>query len=207
MSDSTVRRRHRWKARLAGLLRWLHIYLSMLGLAMLLFFSVTGLTLNHPDWFTSGEARLVEVEGTIDPNWVKPGAEENVGKLEIVEYLRKTHGVRGALSDFRVDDIECMVTFKGPGYAADAFIERENGRYRFSETAHGVVAVFNDLHKGRDTGPFWSVFIDVSAVVAALMSLSGLGLLFFLKRRRAAGLGVALLGTAIVVLLAVLFVP
>ncbi len=175
---------------------------------MLLFFSVTGLTLNHPGWFSSGPARLVEAEGALgDPSWVKPGPAEGVARLEVVEFLRTTRGVRGALSDFSIDDMECMVTFKGPGYAADALIDRETGRYRFSESASGLVAVFNDLHKGRDTGPYWSVFIDVSAIVAAVMSLSGLGLLFFLKRRRGPGLVVAVLGTVIVVLLAVLFVP
>lgn len=188
-------------------MRWLHIYLSMLGLAMLLFFSLTGLTLNHPDWFSLGASRSAEAEGSLDPSWVKPGPSENVARLEVVEHLRQAQGARGALSDFTIDDIECMVTFKGPGYAADAFIDRENGRYRFSETAHGLVAVLNDLHKGRDTGAVWSVFIDVSAILAALMSLSGLGLLFFLKRRRVPGLAVALLGTVIVALLAMLFVP
>ena len=57
-----------------------------------------------------------------------------------------------------------MVTFKGPGYAADAFIDRESGRYDLTQTYHGFIAVINDLHKGRDTGPAWSVVIDVSAV-------------------------------------------
>ena len=32
-------------------MRWLHVYLSMISLAVVLFFSVTGITLNHPDWF------------------------------------------------------------------------------------------------------------------------------------------------------------
>jgi hypothetical protein len=39
-------------------MRWLHIYLSMFGLAAVLFFSVTGLTLNHPDWFGEPERRV-----------------------------------------------------------------------------------------------------------------------------------------------------
>jgi hypothetical protein len=206
-AERAVRQRHKWKAKLAGAFRWLHIYLSMIGLAMLLFFSVTGLTLNHPGWFYDGAMRSVEAEGTLEPSWVKPGPEENVARLEVVEHLRSAHGVRGALSEFRVDDFECMVVFKGPGYAADAFIDRESGRYRFSETGHGLVAILNDLHKGRDTGPVWSVFIDVSAVLTALMSLTGLGLLLFLKRRRVPGLVTALVGTVIVVLLALLFVP
>jgi hypothetical protein len=202
-----VRHRHRWKARLAGAFRWLHIYLSMIGLAALLFFSVTGLTLNHPDWFYAGASRSAAAEGKLDPSWVRPGPAESVAKLEVVEHLRRAHGVRGALADFTIDEYECVIGFKGPGYAADAFVDRASGAYRFSETAHGLVAILNDLHKGRDSGPVWSVLIDVSAVLSTLMALTGLGLLLFLKRRRVPGLLVALVGTALVVLLAWLFVP
>ncbi|RZL28742.1 MAG: peptidase, partial [Pedobacter sp.] len=39
------------KKEVAKLSRWLHIYLSMVSFAIVLFFSVTGLTLNHPTWF------------------------------------------------------------------------------------------------------------------------------------------------------------
>jgi hypothetical protein len=202
-----VRHRHRWKARLAGAMRWLHVYLSMIGLAVLLFFSVTGITLNHPDWFYGGAARSAEAAGELDPSWVRPGPAEGVDRLRVVEHLRQARGARGAMSDFTIDESECVVAFKGPGYAADAFIDRATGAYRFSETAHGLVAILNDLHKGRDTGPVWSAFIDASAVLATLMSLTGLGLLLFLKRRRVPGLVAALVGTAIVALLAALFVP
>ena len=77
----------------------------------------------------------------------------DVAKLEVVEHLRSAHAIRGAVAEFRVDEAECLVTFKGPGYAADAFIDRETGRYDVSQTSHGFIAVVNDLHKGRDTGP------------------------------------------------------
>ena len=40
----------RLKVRFAAAARWLHIYASVLGLGAVLFFSITGLTLNHPDW-------------------------------------------------------------------------------------------------------------------------------------------------------------
>ena len=60
--------------------------------------------------------------------------------------------IRGALAEFRVDDTECTVSFKGPGYSADAFIDRESGQYTLTEFDHGLIAVINDLHKGRDTG-------------------------------------------------------
>jgi len=206
--------------RFAGLIRWLHIYLSMFGLASVLFFSATGLTLNHPDWFFAGAVRRVEAEGRIDPRWLHldtpaPSSREEqesdpssgVARLEIVEHLRGAHGIRGALAEFRAEEAECLVTFKGPGYAADAFIDRASGRYTVSQTYHGVLAVINDLHKGRDTGPAWSALIDVSAVLMTLISLTGLVLLFYLKLRRVPGLAVTLIGAVVVAAVYLLWVP
>jgi uncharacterized protein len=199
-------------------MRWLHIYLSMFGLAAVLFFGVTGLTLNHPDWFFGEAGRRVQAEGRMDPKWFhldapasrlgeEPDLSRQVAKLEVVEHLRKAHGVRGAVAEFKVDEGECLVTFKGPGYAADAFIDRESGRYDLSQMSHGFVAVINDLHKGRDTGPAWSLVIDVSAALMAIIALTGLVLLFYLKLRRVPGLAVALIGTAVVAAVFLLGVP
>jgi len=176
----------------------------MLGLAAVLFFSVTGITLNHPDWFVGEMERRIEDEGRIPTELLRsdaPGAVDGVSKLEVVELLRRDHGVGGALVEFDIDDYECMVAFKGPGYSADAFIEREDGRYTLSQNLQGFIGVINDLHKGRDAGPVWSVVIDVSAVVLTLISLSGLILIFYLKLRRGPGLAVAIAGTALVSLL------
>ena len=214
-----------WKRKLnirfAKLMLWLHIYVSMLGLAAVLFFSVTGITLNHTGWFSSQSERQVQAEGQIDLNWlnsagsstmpdqaeVKVDPSSQVAKLEIVEHLRMTHGVRGALSDFRVDDRECSVSFKGAAYAADAIIDRESGHYNLTQTSHGFIAVINDLHKGRDTGPIWSVVIDVSAVILTIISITGLTLIFYLKLRRGPGLIVCLIGAAVVVAICLIWVP
>lgn len=49
---------------MASLSRWLHIYFSMLSFGVLFFFAVTGLTLNHTDWF-SGAQRTVQVTGRL----------------------------------------------------------------------------------------------------------------------------------------------
>ena len=212
--------RRRLAIRFAKLMRWLHIYLSMFGLAAVLFFSATGITLNHPDWFFGEAQRSVRSEGKIDPRWLhlevpKAGASaedpgdlsRQVNKLDVVEFLRQTHGIRGALAEFKVDESECVVTFKGPGYSADAFIERDSGRYTLTQSFHGVIAVLNDLHKGRDTGLAWSILIDVSAIVLTFISLSGLVLLFYLKLRRIPGLAAVILGAVVVLTLFFLGVP
>ena len=212
--------RRRLAIRFAKLVRWLHIYLSMFGLAAVLFFSATGITLNHPDWFFGEAQRSVRSEGKIDPGWLHldtpeagASAEDSadlsrqVNKPDVVEFLRQTHGICGALAEFKVDESECVVTFKGPGYAAAAFIDRDSGRYALTQSFHGVIAVLNDLHKGRDTVLAWSILIDASAIVLTFISLTGLVLLFYLKLRRIPGLAVAIIGTIIVLALFLLGVP
>jgi hypothetical protein len=195
-------------------MRWLHIYLSMFGLAIVLFFSVTGLTLNHPTWFFGQTERRVQTNGRLKLKWLHLNTRENqsdrsanVAKLEVVEYLRKAHRLRGALTEFRVDEHECLVSFKGPAYSADAFVDRDSGHYQVTQSSHGLIAVVNDLHKGRDAGPAWSLLIDMSAVLMTLISLTGLILLCYLKLRRKTGLVVILAGTAVVVGLYLLGVP
>ena len=174
----------------AMLVRWLHIYLSMLAFAIVFFFAVTGLTLNHADKFT-GQVHTSQEKGHLNASWTRGPDTLHIDKLSIVEYLRKVHGIKAAVSDFRIDDSQIGVSFKGPGYAADVFVDRTTGSYDLTKTNAGFVGIINDLHKGRDTGPGWSVFIDVCAILLALVSLTGIVLLLFLKRRRLSGLLVA----------------
>lgn len=200
------------KLRIHHAARWLHIYVSMFGLLSVLFFSVTGITLNHPDWFFEGAQSLTHESGEINLDWVgisEDGGENGdaVARLEVVEFLRTTHGVKGALTEFTVDEFECVVAFKGPAYSADAYIDREDGTYTLTESYAGFVAVMNDLHKGRDAGTAWKWLIDISAVILTLASATGLVLMIYLKKRRRTGLITALVGVVALVLVYVVFVP
>jgi hypothetical protein len=111
------------------------------------------------------------------------------------------------VEEFRVDDAECVVSFRAPGSAADAFIDRRTGAYTLSVAHDGLVAVLNDLHKGRHSEPVWSWVIDLTAGLMVFVSFSGLVLLFYVRRRRRAGLALAVLGAVITVVLAWRFAP
>ena len=106
--------------------RWLHIYTSMFGLAVALFFAATGITLNHPDWFGETEVSRA-TEGQLELSWVryqKPVSTKDeddpqpvddlagVARLEVVEFLRNNHHLRGSLGQFSGDDRELMVTLR-----------------------------------------------------------------------------------------------
>ena len=190
------------KRSLSSLWRWLHIYLSMAGFALLLFFSVTGITLNHTEWFEDMQT-TVSQKGEMDTTSLRGGTD----RLAVAEALRKAHKVSGYVSSFEVDEAQVTVSFASPGYSADVFIDRTDGRYELTETRTGIWGVMNDLHKGRDTGGTWRWLIDVSAVLMILISLTGLFMLFYLKRKRLAGLLVALAGLLIAWAVYAIWVP
>jgi hypothetical protein len=196
---------HVWKRRLAKYSRWLHIYGSMTSFVVVFFFAVTGWTLNHPDAFGGHEQRT-SATGTLDARWTDTGA-AGVAKLEIVEALRRAHHVGGALLDFRTDEDQLSVAFKGPGYAADAVIDRRSGKYELTESRLGIVAIANDLHKGRDTGGVWKAVIDVAAGLLTFISLTGLLLLYFIHKHRLAGFILLLAGGALTFLIYWAWVP
>jgi uncharacterized protein len=183
-----------WRRYFAASFRWLHIYLSMVSFVILFFFAATGITLNHVQWFDGAMAHPSLTKGNLNLDWVRPTTSVSVARLEIVEELRKTCGIRGALADFNVDETSCALSFRGPGYTADVTINRETGAYELTETRMGFVAIMNDLHKGRDSGSAWSWLIDASAVLMMVVSLTGLALIFYIKRRRLSGLVAAFVG-------------
>ena len=185
---------HRLRRQVAHWARVLHTYLSMASFSILLFFAVTGITLNHQDTM-SGQPRVTRLSGQVAADSVAPAAGAGLDQARIVGQLLAAHALKGHLSDVRVDDDTVTVSFKGPGYAADAFIDRKTAKYDLTETRMGLVAIVNDLHKGRDSGRAWAQIIDVSAVVMVLVSLTGLTLIFFLHKRLALGLWMLGLGT------------
>jgi hypothetical protein len=86
-------------------------------------------------------------------------------------------------------------------------IDRSSGAYDVTETHAGMVAILNDLHKGRDTGRVWSRIIDVSAGLMTAVSLSGLILIFYLHKRRLPGLLMLALGGLLAYVIYAIWVP
>jgi hypothetical protein len=76
----------------------------------------------------------------------------------------------------------------GGGGATRPASQPFSGKYELTENRTGLVAILNDLHKGRDSGKPWGVAIDISALLLTLVSLTGLILIFFLFKRRTSGL-------------------
>lgn len=171
----------------------------MACLLVVLFFSLTGITLNHPEWTLGGREVQTKVKGTLKPDCF---VGDKVDWLRVVEQLRAEQSVRGAAGDMRVDGDEGSLTFKAPGNVSDCFFKMTSHEYEMSITSQGLVGVMNDLHRGRDSGKAWAWLIDLSGVFLTLISATGLGILFYLKKSRVAGFILAFLGIGLVSLMA-----
>lgn len=181
-------------------MRWLHVYSSMISLLVVLFFGVTGLTLNHPQWTFGDEVDRTEVNGTMPDGWREADGDPDF--LTISEYLRATHDVGGEVADHGVSGGEATISYKGPGYGADAFVEDlATGDYELVIEAQGWVGVLNDLHKGHDTSGLWSWVIDLSALLLVLVSLTGLGIQLFQRKRRTRAVAFAVAGAVLALVL------
>lgn len=175
--------------------RILHVYTSMISLLIVLFFAITGVTLNHPDWTFGTSGGRTESTGILPSSWNAGG---QVDWLAVSEHLRATENVHGAVTEHDGDITDATITFLGPGYQADAFIAKD-GSYDLTVTTQGAMAVINDLHKGRHTGTSWRWLIDASGIGLAVVALTGVFLQFFLRKRRrsafiSAGVGSVILG-------------
>ncbi len=186
------------KLRIHTGLRWLHIYLSMFSLLLILFFSTTGLTLNHPEWTFGSQETKQEVRGTLPKGWQTPTGTD---WLTVADFLRSKYGVHGTVADRRDEDRDGSISFKGPGYSADCFFNRKTGVFRMTVLGEGPVGVLNDLHRGHDSGAAWARVIDLCAVFLITISLTGIALLFYLKKMRLSGFATVAAGCAVILYL------
>jgi len=187
--------------------RYVHVYLTMFGLLVILFFAATGFILNHPDWFGQDDKHDTTVTGSVPTNLAR-----EPDKLALVELLRKDFGATGYVEPFDTDDPEELeVRFKSPGRETIAKIKREDGSAKITHSSFGLLGLLTDLHRGdaspRHSGETWSLVIDGVAILLLLVSVTGLILWTSLRSRGQFGIAAMTMGLAVCVAIYFLYVP
>jgi len=101
---------------------------------------------------------------------------------------------------------EVYIALPRPGGDAWVRIDRRSGEIEYEKTDRGWMSYLNDLHKGRNTGPAWSWFIDIFAVACLVFSITGLLILKMHAANRALTWPLVGLGLVIPLLLAMIFI-
>lgn len=174
--------------------RLIHVYVSMALLTLMVFFSITGITLNHPEWFADDQAQVQELTLQLPQSLLST---ESQG--ELLQYLHQQTWFSGKRLTLERDEYELFISDKGPGSHLSVTIDLETGEAFVENTNYGVWAKLNDLHKGRNSGGLWAFIIDLSAVLMIVFSITGL-VLALAQRRINKTLAVSLLTTLAVFL-------
>jgi len=165
----------------------------MASFAIILFFALSGLLLNHPNWFAAQPQTSVR-SGAIDASTLRATVDVDA----LLRQLREREHLRGEARRSRVDEDQISLALRAPGYAADVFIDRATGAYQLTEERRGWAATLGDLHKGEGVSSAWKRVIDACAIMLALVSITGFVLIVFLYKRRLGGMLLAAAGAMIV---------
>ena len=180
--------------------RYVHGWLSAFAFIVLVFFSLTGLFLNHPDWF----------EPAKDENTVKIELPENVLKSlqgqenpsdALISFVRQKENVVGRYLSSEVMDGEVMIRLESPAGSTDIWALLDTGEVEVTTKPASTVSLINDLHRGKNSGTAWSWLIDISAILILALSLAGFILFLSIKTRLVTHLLLTAASLAVLILL------
>ena len=190
---------------LPGTVRQWHWISSAVCLAGMLLFALTGITLNHAaDIEASPQTTTVEAE--LSGGMLTLLNKRNDGPLPLAvrRWLLQEYDINTPDSEAEWDEAEVYLALPGPGGDAWLSIDRHSGELMYEQTDRGLVSYLNDLHKGRNTGPAWSWFLDIFSALCIAFSLSGLWLLFRYSQQRPGTWPLVVLGILMPVLIIIL---
>lgn len=187
--------RIRWQP----LMRWLHVYASMVAFVVILFFGATGLLLNHPSWLWGDEEVTTILEGNLPESVIVDDG--RIEFLAVSEFFRSEHGVGGEVTNFDQIGTEGSINYTGPGYGASARFDVTELTYRITVREEGFVNAMRDLHTGSDSGSAWSLVIDLSAAFLVVVAVTGLAIQILMKKRRTTALAWMAAGLVVTVVL------
>ena len=157
---------------------WISAAICLVGM---LLFAITGITLNHAGAIEA-KPKTVEVEGRLPAplTALARAAQERQGPLpdEVRAWLAKETGAqapKGAVVEWT--GAEGYIALPRPGGDGWVTFDAETGAVTHETTDRGLLAYLNDLHKGRNTGAAWSLFLDVFALGCVVFCVTGLVLL------------------------------
>ena len=176
----------------------------------MLMFAVTGVTLNHAASIPATPS-VEDRTGMLAPSLLRmlratPKASDAPMPKPVADAVHDAVGLDPADRPAEWSDDEVYVAMPRPGGDAWVSVQRGSGAIKAEVTRQGLISLLNDLHKGRNTGLAWRLFIDAFAAAAILFTSTGLLLLQFHAKHRRKTWPLVGLGLAVPLVIALLFI-
>lgn len=183
---------------------WISAAVCLIGM---LLFAITGITLNHAGHI---EARPAVSERTatipkplLDQLKTIPAKGKETMSDTVSAWVSDAMRVDIRGREAELSPNEIYIALPRPGGDAWLSLDRQTGEARYELTDRGWISYLNDLHKGRNTGAVWSLFLDVFAIACIIFCLTGLVLLQLLSNARPSTWPLVGLGLVIPALIAI----
>lgn len=190
-----------------------HWISSAVSLVCMILFSVTGITLNHADFFeASTEEQTTELKVPEEIlqtlSLVTDGSNKQALPEQLIVWLDTQLDHELPLAQLIAEWNEYEIYLQQPVPGGDRWlsIDLDTGDLVYMATDRGVIAWLNDLHKGRNTSWVWLLFIDVFALATLVFCITGLLLLQIHSKRRTSTWYITGAGIVIPGLIAWLFI-
>ena len=183
---------------------------SAISLIGLLLFAITGFTLNHAADI-EGTPVVTEKSAQMPPALLGQltGAVPSGGKgalpRPVAAWVEDQFPVR-ASGEAEWSEDEIYLAAPRPGGDAWVAIDLATGTATNEVTSRGWISYLNDLHKSRNSGAAWSLFIDIFAGACLVFSITGLFLLQLHSAKRKSTWPLVGAGLAIPAAIAVIFI-
>ena len=166
----------------------MHIYSAMPVLLLMIFFAVTGLYLNHPE-FDAGDVTNQKQTLTLPkqlsalPNWPEYYAQHS---LLLLHWLDSEHNIRGVDFDIEWDDFDSLLILNlaGPNGSTVVEVLLEDREVLVDERQLSLLAMLNNVHRAKHVSGLWRLVSDLSAVCMLLFCFSGFWLVIMNKFER-----------------------
>ncbi|WP_293697199.1 MULTISPECIES: PepSY-associated TM helix domain-containing protein [unclassified Sphingopyxis] len=201
------------KSRKAFWLKQLHMWhwmSSAVCLIGLLLFAITGFTLNHAADI-EGSPVVTEKSAALPPALLAqlsaavPADAKAPLPKPVADWVEQTFPVKASNeAEWSADEV--YLPAPRPGGDAWVAIDLTTGAVTSEVTSRGWVSYLNDLHKGRNSGGEWSLFIDVFSFACLVFAITGLFLLQLHSAKRKSTWPLVGLGLAIPAAIAVIFI-
>ncbi|WDF73885.1 PepSY-associated TM helix domain-containing protein [Novosphingobium sp. KACC 22771] len=185
---------------------WISAAISLIGM---LFFAITGITLNHAGAFAASP-RVVDRNGQLSVGALRLlKGHAPTGPLPAPVASAVEQAVHIDISGRDAEWAEDAITVNLPRPGGDGFvsINPADGAITAELTDRGLLSLANDLHKGRNAGGPWVWFLDIFAGACVIFTLTGLLLLHLHSKRRPSTWPLVGLGLIVPLLLVHFLVP
>ncbi|MFO1248778.1 MAG: PepSY-associated TM helix domain-containing protein [Alphaproteobacteria bacterium] len=170
------------KAAFYRLCRTWHGYLSAVAFVWLLFFSITGILLNHPAWLR-GVPATVNRPFHLQPQELASITAQREPGQALVGVLRGPLGLRGEIDNADMAGSQLFVRMRGASGSSDLQLDLRGGQGSAVVETFPPATLFKELHRGEKAGGTWRALIDISGGALVVTSILGLAIYFSLRFR------------------------